>query len=341
MARALELEVHDSFDHVRDEWDALATTTRNLFATPLWLETWWRHFGRDGTLRLVSARSDGEIVAFLPLFEWRRRPIRVLRFLGGGAGDELGPVAGDRARLGDAVEAACRRLGAQLLVGEHLPKALAAEAFPRGRVLTREGSPIVRTLGRSWEEYLAGRSANLRQQVRRRERRLARDEALTFRLATEPERLEADLDLLFALHAERWGDRDTGYARREAFHRELAREAARRGLLRLWFLELRGEPVAAWHGYRFAGVESYFQAGRRLDRDDDSVGFVLLAHTIRAAFEDGVDEYRFLRGAEPFKYRFAEEDPGLVTVACGRGLAGVVAAAAAAVAAPVKRRLPL
>jgi CelD/BcsL family acetyltransferase involved in cellulose biosynthesis len=44
------------------------------------------------------------------------------------------------------------------------------------------------------------------------------------------------------------------------------------------------------------------------------VGLVLLAHSIRAALEDGLDEYRFLRGAEPYKYRFADEDPGLETI---------------------------
>jgi hypothetical protein len=40
---------------------------------------------------------------------------------------------------------------------------------------------------------------------------------------------------------------------------------------------------------------------------------VLLIHSIRQALEDGLDEYRFLRGGEPFKYRFAANDPGLET----------------------------
>ena len=61
-------------------------------------------------------------------------------------------------------------------------------------------------------------------------------------------------------------------------------------------------------------VESFYQAGRDPDWDHASVGLVLLAHSIRAALEDGRSEYRFLRGAEPYKYRFADEDPGLETI---------------------------
>jgi CelD/BcsL family acetyltransferase involved in cellulose biosynthesis len=86
--------------------------------------------------------------------------------------------------------------------------------------------------------------------------------------------------------------------------------------------------VAAWYGLRFAGTESYYQAGRNPAWDHRSVGFVLLAHSIRSAFDDGVQEYRFLRGQEAYKYRFAEEDAGLETIALTRGPAAKLALSA-------------
>jgi len=108
-------------------------------------------------------------------------------------------------------------------------------------------------------------------------------------------------------------------------------------------MELDGRPVAAWYGVRFAGVESYYQAGRDPALDDLSVGFVLLARTIRAAFDDGVREYRFLLGDEPFKGRFAEEDPRVETFTVARGPRGraAVGVARAALAMPpaLRRRL--
>jgi CelD/BcsL family acetyltransferase involved in cellulose biosynthesis len=87
-------------------------------------------------------------------------------------------------------------------------------------------------------------------------------------------------------------------------------------------MELEGVPAAAWLGYRFAGIESYYQAGRDPAWGNLSVGLVLLAHTIRAALEDGLGEYRFLCGSEGYKFRFATEDPGVVSVARATSLAG-------------------
>jgi hypothetical protein len=65
------------------------------------------------------------------------------------------------------------------------------------------------------------------------------------------------------------------------------------------------------------------------------VGFVLLAHSIRAAVQDGIKEYRFLRGHEAHKYRLAMEDPGLETKALTRGPVGRLALSAARRAYPV------
>ncbi len=140
------------------------------------------------------------------------------------------------------------------------------------------------------------------------------------------------MTLLCSLHRARWGEAGSEFLRWEPFHRDFASIAAERGWLRLWFLELDDRPAAAWYGFRYAGVESYYQAGRDPALEDESVGSVLLAHTIREAAADGVREYRLLRGAESFKLRFADGDPGLQTFAIGRGVRGRAARIAVAAA---------
>jgi CelD/BcsL family acetyltransferase involved in cellulose biosynthesis len=164
----------------------------------------------------------------------------------------------------------------------------------------------------SWDEFLASRSKNFRDQVRRRERKLGREHELAFRLADDPARLDEDMDALFRLHAARWSEDSTGvfHGPGAAFHREFARDALERGWLRLWFTELDGETVAAWYGWRYAGDEWYYQAGRDGRFEDLSLGFVMLAHTVRSACEDGARSYHFLAGDEGYKARFASEDPG-------------------------------
>jgi CelD/BcsL family acetyltransferase involved in cellulose biosynthesis len=327
----IRVEAVSSLDALREEWEWVAEANGNVFSSWEWASTWWQHFGEDGRLLLFACRAaDGRLAAVLPLYLWSTRPVRVARFLGHGPADQLGPVCApaDRGWAARALVRACSEAGVDLLLAELLPGGQRWPSALGGTLIQREASPTLSLAG-GWDAYLAGRSANFRQQVRGRERRLARSHKLRFRLAADPARLQEDIDLLFSLHAARWGER-SAFVRWAAFHRVFAAVALERGWLRLWFLELDGRPAAAWYGFRFGDVESYYQAGRDPGRSDDSVGFVLLAHSIREAAADGMREYRFLRGAEPFKLRFADSDPGLETVALARGLAGTVAGLAAA-----------
>jgi CelD/BcsL family acetyltransferase involved in cellulose biosynthesis len=302
--------------------------------------TWWRHWGaEDGFLVAACRRSDGRLAAILPLYVSARRPLRILRFIGHGAGDLLGPVcapqdrAGTRAALGQLL--ADDLVHWDLLVAQQVPSGEGWAEALGGVVVRRERSPTLALHWTSWDDYLASRSANFRQQVRRRERKLARRHELRFRLTTNRATLQADLDVLFALHETRWGDDASPAlaASRRAFHREFASQAFERGWLRLWFLEIDGEPVAAWYGFRFGGVESYYQAGRDPAWDSHSVGAVLLAHTIRSALEDGMREYRFLRGGEAYKDRYTADDGGLETFLVPGSVTGRVAGAIARAAA--------
>jgi CelD/BcsL family acetyltransferase involved in cellulose biosynthesis len=329
-------------DDLAGEWTALAAAAGNPFGSWEWASCWWRHHG-DGRRPLVAAgrSADGRLVAVLPLYLWATRPLRVLRFIGHGAGDLLGPVhaPGDRDAAVALAGQALARLDWDLFVGEQLAARDLWSDLLGCRVIRREGSPVLAAPAGGWVEYLAGRSANFRQQLGRRERNLARRHQVELRLVQDPGRLPEAMDVLFRLHRLRWGD-GSAFLPREAFHREFAALALERGWLRLWLLELDGRPAAAWYGFRFGGVEHYYQSGRDPAFDPLSAAFVLLAHTVRAAFDDGVAEYRFGRGQDPYKYRFTDADPGLETAAATRGPVASAALGAAVRAYPLaKRRL--
>ena len=246
----------------------------------------------------------------------------MVRFLGHGPGDELGPVHdwGAEEVAAGGLRAALAGLPWDVFFGEQLPGNEAWSQLLRAPTWRREASPALRVPSGGWDEYLASRSANFRQQLARRRRALEGAGAVDFRLADKFS-LDRDLDTLFALHRARWGSRRSDFAD-TGFHRELAHTALARGWLRLWLLELDRRPVAAWHGFQVGGVASYYQAGRDPAYDRYSAGFVLLAHTLRAAIEEGATEYRFGRGSEGFKYRFTRDDPGLETIAIARGPIG-------------------
>jgi CelD/BcsL family acetyltransferase involved in cellulose biosynthesis len=309
---------------VRPEWERLADAAGSPFATWAWADAWWRQWGRPGALAVRTCRRrDGSLAAILPLCRAGRGPLRALRWIGHGPGDELGPVcrSADRTLAARALVRAVDAEGGVMLA-ERLPEDEGWDALLGGVVLRREPSPVLALHG-DWEDYLASRSANFRQTLRRRERRLVRASGLRFRLAESPAQLGRDMDILFALHAARFGARSSILGdRTRAFHHDFAARALAAGWLRLWILELDGRPAAAWYGFRTSRREWYYQAGWDPAWARDGIGLVLLAHSVRAAMQDGMAEYRFLRGGEAFKARFGPREARLVTVGLATGAGG-------------------
>lgn len=317
----IEVETVAALEPLRQEWTELATCTRSVFKTWEWLSTWWDHFGQHRRLMVLAVRTPDRLVGILPLYRWRSRPVRILRFLGHAVGDELGPVCApaDRPLMASALRRVLADSRWDLLLAEQVPAEEHWGTALGGRVLAREGNPVLQFGAEGWEGFLRKRSANFREQVRRRPRKLAREHQVRYRLVDGSQDLESELDTLFRLHAARWAGTRSALLAHRPFHHAVARLAAQRGWLRLWILEIEGQPAAAVYGFRFAGVESYYQAGRDPRWDHYHVGFVLLAHAIQQAAHDSVAEYRLLRGGEQYKYRFATADPGLETVGVPHG----------------------
>jgi CelD/BcsL family acetyltransferase involved in cellulose biosynthesis len=315
-ARSLVIESLGDARGLRTRWAELASASQNVFSTWEWTSVWWRHFGLGRSLALHSVLDDERTIALLPLATERRGPLRLMRFAGHGVADELGPVCASEDRV--AATAALRDAtdGADVLMAERLR----SDWPPRlvgGRIVSADDSPVISLQAEGgWEAYLGARSANFRQQARRRERKLQRSLDVRFRLADDPARLNADFDTLLALHRARWGEQSSAFSGvREAFHREFAAVALSQGWLRLWLAESHGVPVAAWYGFRFAGIESYYQSGRDPGWDRHAVGAGILEHSIREAFADGMQEYRLLRGDESYKRRYASSPHSVVTIA--------------------------
>jgi CelD/BcsL family acetyltransferase involved in cellulose biosynthesis len=319
----------------RSEWNQLAVRTANVFSTWEWADAWYQHLAVVSELAVsVVRRADGEPIAILPMCLSRTRPVRLLRFIGAGPSDQLGPVCAfeDQPAVADALRrhVSCVLSGSGIFLAERLWSENHFSELIDGTAVRHSSSPVLPIRGRTFDEFLSTRSRNFREQVRRRERRLMREHRVVYRLTEDPARVEGDMQTLMRLHAARWTDgrSEALSGPRAAFHLDFAARALKNGWLRLWTLELDDRPVAAWYGLRYAGTELYYQAGRDPAYEKLNVGFVLLCHTIRSAFDDGLREYRFGHGNEPYKSRFAEHDPGLDTVAVAHGVTGRIALAA-------------
>jgi CelD/BcsL family acetyltransferase involved in cellulose biosynthesis len=330
-AGAASVELLDRIDSLREDWTRLAAASGNVFAAWEWNELWWRRYGRGRTLRVaVSHGEDDQIDAIVPLFAWSRRPLRILRLIGHGHGDHLGPICrqddstAERA-LRNALDAAPH----DVFVGDWVAGDRDWARVLNGRVVRTTGYPILRLPEGPWEAFLAGQSQRFRKAARNLRNRLVREHSIQYRYA-DSATLERDLDTAFRLHHARFREHSGCLfcGEHESFQREFAAIALDRGWLRLLLLELDGEAACFEYGYLFQNAYFAYQAGRDPVWDRYSVGFLIELECIRRAFEEGAAEYRFLGGEESYKYRFPIEDPGLETVAAPGTLRGRAAAAA-------------
>jgi CelD/BcsL family acetyltransferase involved in cellulose biosynthesis len=321
------LDELDGLDAAREVLTPLAERASNLFGSWEWLSSWWRHFGQ-GRLLLATVRGpDASPVALLPLYLSGSRSLRALRFIGHGPADQLGPVAApqDLPVAAEALGGLVRDGGLawHVFLGHDLPCGPNWSEHLGTRTLYRTTTPVLdlATHG-TWDAFLASRSQDFRRKARL-EAKLARAHRVTYRLVTEPDELDSAFTTFVRLHEARWrgGSRSFAGSMRH-FHSDFAALALERGWLRLLQMEIDGRPASALYNIRFAGCEYDYQAGRDPAFDSWSVGFLIRCRAIRMAIEDGVSEYRFLRGAEPYKWRFAGRDPGVVTVGAANGALG-------------------
>ena len=341
---------------VEEDWRRLAVARGNAFVTPEWFRCWWRHYGGEATPFVTVDRGEGNGVrGLMPLLLPASGRPRVCRLAGANLGDHFHPVALPEDEVGVATAAGEALADAEApwsVIGlDHVElerpwlTALTDATGVRTSSFVRAPAPLPRidlTQHADWDAYLGSRSSNLRQQVRRFERRLAKDHEVNLRRTETPEQLSADLDVLFDLHDRRFeGQTSLSSETARAFHAEFAAAALERGWLRLWLLEVDGEPIAAWYGWRLGGRYAYYNSGFDPERSDLRPGLILIAGIIRAALEEGADEFDFLLGDESYKFRFAEDSRTVHNVTVARSWhPAVVAAGAEAGMRGLGRRLP-
>lgn len=322
-----KLKVTDSIDELESEWSSLARAAGNLFGTPEWVRAWQECFGNPNGLRLVSARDDGgRLLGVVPLVVDRRGPLRIARFAGHGVGDILGPVVDPsvpglaRAVLSGSLERSVTDW--DVFLGERMRESDGWGSDWGDTVVRAEANPTVHlTDWPDWEAFVRSRSKKLRQQIRHDQRVLANEHGMIIHRVAADDELPPALDRLFRLHALRFGEQSS-FVPRVAFHRRFAALALDRGWLRLWTMEVDGRAVASRYDFCYGNAYYAYNAGRDPRWARCSVGLVLRAHTMEDAFREGVADYRFLRGNEPYKKRFGTTDDRLVSIARARSWLG-------------------
>ena len=93
-----KLQNQEEFLQLRESWDHLLQKCEHKtpFSTFEWLWTWWKHFGQNKELYVLTVEDEGELLAIAPLMRSRRGPFRMLEFLGTGRSDYLNFILMDK-----------------------------------------------------------------------------------------------------------------------------------------------------------------------------------------------------------------------------------------------------
>lgn len=332
MLAVSEVTDDDALSALEGEWaDLLA---RAADPTPFqsfeWQATWWRHHGR-GRLWVLVARDSGVMLGLMPLVisRYRATPLRQVRFLGAPLSDfqEILAARGHETAVRDALLAhldahrgrwdlcdfADQRKGTSLTVGE-MPAGL------RPLLLHHRVCPSIR-LDADWDVFARRLSKNMRANVGRRRRQVAKQFAAEYDLATA-DTLPTAMEELFRLHNARWRRRGVSGAfagaRMQAFHREVAEQFLRRGWLKLHRLRLDGETRAAFYCFQLGARVYYYLSGFDVAFGKWSIGNVTMAQALERAMADGAREFDLLRGDETYKFAWNAEERETLRLVIGR-----------------------
>lgn len=320
------------FVDLREEWHALAAKdpSATVFHLPEYLGIWWQEFGsaKHCELRALELRDeDGSLcgIAALALYE-----DGVVRFVGDpDVTDYLGPIScpDDRQAVASEVFAEARGLAGNAVIELHClasdsgwPEAFVQAAKDAGAAMTmseQDACPRVSLEG-GWDGYLARLSGKLRHEIRRKDRRLREAGDVLARVATA-DTIDADLETFLEFARQR-GDEKTEFFQHEArasFFSALGAAFLNHGLLRVVVLELGGAPVAVDVGFARAGTWALYNMSYDPSRSELAPGMVLVGETIRLAAEEGRHMFDFLRGREPYKYRFGASDLPVLQIVAG------------------------
>ena len=311
---------------LRPEWNELlqASAANGPFLTWEWLHAWWTHLRSAATLKVVTVRDGGDLIAIAPFMATASAAswFSQLEFVGAGrAGSDYLDVIVRTGRETAALRAIAGFIETQQMtlrldrlpeasLGAQLGDRLAANGWVASAV--PDGvCPFVPLAGHTWDSYLATLGSAHRANVRRRLRAAGRQFQMHFAPVTSEFGRREALEALGRFHERRFAASGGSTAfftpALRAFHAEAARRAHDGAWLRMYVLWLDDVPAAVMYGFLYNRRFFFYQHGFDDRYAPHSVGLVVMALTIRAAIDEGAQAFDFLWGAESYKRLWAGE----------------------------------
>lgn len=319
---------YESFVGLEQVWNQLADEAGidHPFLRHEWVRTWWECFGADKNLLILIVKDGTEPIAIAPLMLKQDRiygiKVRRIEFLHNVHTPRFDFLLARRPK--DACETIWRYLLAQktrwdvlelrqLPVGspalEILPRLATENSCLTGRWNSAE-SPYVPVHG-TWESYLEQLDRKHRSNLRNRLKRLSQLGQVSLEVVSSGEQLDRALEKGFQIEAAAWKGQ-AGSAIRDQpvtsrFYTQVARVAAQRGWLRLYYLTVGGKQIAFGFLLYYKNKFYMLKPGYDPQYAPYSPSNLLCYHVLREAFDRNVAEFDFLGVADRWKLDWTKE----------------------------------
>jgi CelD/BcsL family acetyltransferase involved in cellulose biosynthesis len=304
-----------------EPWTELWSCAR--FATPFQHPAWILAFYRESAVReprILAAWQGPQLAMLAPFYLWRTDDGPALVLAGNGVSDYLDALVrpGTEPCAVEAIRIFMAQSSSEWSAADFRdldPEAsLCLLPWPgtaSDTMLPEEGCPRLALRSRHLSDALAQASKALRRDLERAARKLAGEGSLEI-CAASPDTLTADYEQLVRLHTARWQTVGAAGIFNADYHRRFFQAAfaglAAAGILRLFVVRLNGEPIAATCGFLHDRHYYHFIAGYDPRRSHLSLGSFAVHVALRTAVSEGAACFDFLRGKEPYKYRWGARD---------------------------------
>lgn len=292
------------------------SATNTVFLSPEWQLHWWRLFNDGKELLLLSVDHDGMTAGIAPLM----RQGAILYLIGDKDLCDYIDIVVPRDLEAPVVATLLDHLDSldwkaidfhSVLARSCTLRQLVPQAQQRGWhvTITQEDVSPYLELPPTWEDYLSLLDKKQRHELRRKIRRLHEGNNIDFYTTDGRAGLEQDLADFFRLFsASRQDKAEFLTLQRASFFENICHAMARKGYLKLFFLEVNGSRVATCLCFDFQQQLYLYNSGYDPNYSHLSVGLIAKTYCIREGIRLGRKAFDFLRGSEAYKYHLGGQD---------------------------------
>jgi CelD/BcsL family acetyltransferase involved in cellulose biosynthesis len=320
----------DAFKTLKNTWEILLSEScsNTIFMTWEWMYNWWKVFRKDHKLLLLLVRKNNDIIGIAPIFLKTNNHAgfksRCLQFLGSEfvGSDYLNFIIKKNEEeifFREFFNFLKNQAIWDSMILSDIPKDSKNINFIRTEsnrlgynlvLIDRKICPFTLLPG-SWNEYLNNLSPSKRYDIRRKIRKIQKEQNIELEIISNGNLLKKSIDALIEMNVERLrfksetgGFQDQDFTR---FHQKIIPVFSDRDWVRLCFLKFQNNPIATLYIFKYNSTYYYYQSGMRMSYKRFSPSTVLFALIIKHAIEsEKIKIFDFLQGEERYKYSWAK-----------------------------------